>query len=89
MNDVWFVAQQQGWFSELEGKGRQFPDFWGTVLANYVSRHRALLTGDPQGIAAGSQLGRIVMEIGIDTENDPERLMARYHPPKTTARGAW
>jgi len=58
----WFIASQHGWFAEFDGKGRQFPDFWGTVLANYVARHQALLAGNKEGIQPESQLGRALQE---------------------------
>lgn len=35
----WLLTTESGWFAEFEGKGRQFPGFWATVL-NRVGDHQ-------------------------------------------------
>lgn len=85
----WFVKSQKGWFAESTGKGRQFPDFWGTVLAEFTEYHGAALAKRIDDVELTGQLGRLVLEwIGDQKDGDATLLglYQKYTEPDTRER---
>jgi putative heme-binding domain-containing protein len=74
----WFLGTQQGWFAEFDGKGRQFPEFWGTVLNEFGSNHRELLLAELPRINLGSLLGNVALEFVSAAPDAHEQLLAFY-----------
>ncbi len=74
----WFLKNQRGWFSEFDGKGRQFPDFWATTLARFVEGQGAILAERLGEIDLGGQLGGLVLEWIGDRPDGGQRLVALH-----------
>ena len=81
---AWLIKSQQGWFSELDGKGRQFPDFWATVLAGFVEPCGQTLADKLDQIDLSGRLGALVLEWIGDQEDGGERLIALYRSASPT-----
>ena len=54
----WLVTTQEGWFSEFDTKGRQFPQFWASVLDAAVDRHPKQVEAFANQLQPGSQLAK-------------------------------
>ena len=54
----WLVTTQEGWFSEFDTKGRQFPQFWASVLDASVDRHPKQVEAFADQLKPGSQLAK-------------------------------
>ena len=67
----WLVTTQSGWFAEFNTKGRQFPQFWASVLDRAVDAHpdQSLVIVDR--LKPGSQLAS--MAYGVLAQNDAGR----------------
>lgn len=79
----WLLSAQQGWFAQLDGKGRQFPDFWATVLAEFVEHHGEAIADRLKEINLTGQLGRLILEWIGDQPDGGQRLIA-LHKSQTT-----
>jgi putative heme-binding domain-containing protein len=73
----WFEEHQTGWFAQLEGKGRQFPEFWLTVLAEFARHHRNELLQNLGRIDWASQLGNAVLDL-VATDGQVDTLTQLY-----------
>ena len=80
----WFLSVQKGWFADHAGKGRQFPGFWSTVLAEFAGHHRAALARAMDRVDFGGSLGRAVLE-GLDSA---EQLIGLYDAKEDPAARA-
>ena len=68
----WLSTTQKGWFSQFQGKGRQFKGFWGTVLNQIAQRHADGLGGLADRVVPGSQLsGHILASIRNSKQAGP------------------
>ncbi|MCZ6795079.1 MAG: hypothetical protein O7J95_15860, partial [Planctomycetota bacterium] len=81
----WFLRQQSGWFTEFQGKGLQFRQFWATVLDEFASRHGAALISRLESIDLGSQIGKAVLERAAQSPEGGERLVALYEAREEAA----
>ncbi|MFT5189815.1 MAG: putative heme-binding domain-containing protein [Verrucomicrobiales bacterium] len=59
----WLVSTQTGWFAEVEGKGRQFPSFWGAVLTRLGSLHGEAFMAEANQFVSGSQLADVGFKV--------------------------
>ena len=59
----WLVSTQTGWFAELDGKGRQFPSFWGAVLTRLGSLHGKAFMAEANQFVSGSQLADVGFKV--------------------------
>lgn len=59
----WLVSTQTGWFAEFEGKGRQFPSFWGAVLTRLGSLHGEAFMAEANQFVSGSQLADVGFKV--------------------------
>ncbi|MEM7384818.1 MAG: c-type cytochrome, partial [Verrucomicrobiota bacterium] len=59
----WLVSTQTGWFAEVEGKGRQFPSFWGAVLTRLGSLHSKTFMTEANQFVSGSQLADVGFKV--------------------------
>ena len=59
----WLVSTQTGWFAEFEGKGRQFPSFWGVVLTRLGSLHGKAFMAEANQFVSGSQLADVGFKV--------------------------
>ena len=59
----WLVSTQTGWFAEFEGKGRQFPSFWGAVLTRLGSLHGQAFMAEANQFVSGSQLADVGFKV--------------------------
>ncbi|MEE3054486.1 MAG: HEAT repeat domain-containing protein [Planctomycetota bacterium] len=68
----WLSTTQKGWFSQFQGKGRQFKGFWGTVLGRIAQHHADGLGGLADRVVPGSQLsGHILASIRNSSQAGP------------------
>ncbi|HBO51902.1 MAG TPA: hypothetical protein DD471_07960, partial [Planctomycetes bacterium] len=68
----WLSTTQKGWFSQFQGKGRQFKGFWGTVLNQIAQHHADGLGGLADRVVPGSQLsGHILASIRNSSQAGP------------------
>ncbi len=74
----WFLAQQKGWFAEFDGKGLQFPQFWGTVLSDFVRHHAAAVLTRGEDIVLTSQLGREYLQLLAASDEVATRFIELY-----------
>lgn len=68
----WFIQNQTGWFADTAPKGRQFPEFWATVLTDYAQRHGDTLLRSGSVIDLHSQLGHVVLDLTVAKASLPE-----------------
>ncbi|MEE3055303.1 MAG: HEAT repeat domain-containing protein [Planctomycetota bacterium] len=81
----WLSTTQRGWFSQFQGKGRQFKGFWGTVLNQIAQRHADGLGGLADRVVPGSQLsGHILASIRNSKQAGPI-LVRLYNNAKDEA----
>ncbi len=79
---VWFVNHQTGWFADFHGKGRQFPDFWGTVLNDYLGKHLDRVLAQLSEIDFNSQFGGILFDWLDYSAETGSRLIVEYRNRK-------
>ena len=74
----WFLASQSGWFSVHDGKGLQFRQFWATVLADFVRKHRPALVDSLDRVELTSQLGALVLDSLAEAKDSVHQLSWLY-----------
>ena len=71
---AWLVTTQQGWFSEFDGKGLQFPQFWATVLDRIVRAHPDTVEHFAEQYRSGSPLARLAYSVLAATASGQPQL---------------
>jgi len=74
----WLIRSQQGWFAQLDGKGRQFPDFWATVLSEFVEHRGTAFANRLSEIDLSGRLGSLVLEWVGDQNDGGAQLIELY-----------
>jgi putative heme-binding domain-containing protein len=74
----WFIGAQRGWFSQFDGKGHEFPAFWGTVLAEFTDRYEQALMSRWEEVDLGSPLGPHVLRLLAATKDGADRIIRTY-----------
>lgn len=77
----WFLSTQRGWFAEFTGKGRQFPDFWATALADFGTHHRDAILEQLERIDWRSQIGTLTLALLAEAQ-DVDTLVRVYRGAK-------
>lgn len=72
----WFLANQTGWFAEFSEKGVEFPDFWGTVLAEFGENHTGALLAAPVDLR--SQIGSVALKLRARAPDGANDLLNLY-----------
>ncbi|MEM7232219.1 MAG: HEAT repeat domain-containing protein [Planctomycetota bacterium] len=75
---VWFLTTQSGWFTQLGGKGRQFGQFWATVLNSFANTHAEALAKHGTALKLDSRLGRSVLDALTRREDGLIQLSTLY-----------
>jgi putative heme-binding domain-containing protein len=74
----WMQGTQEGWFSQFDDKGVEFPLFWSTVLADFARHHRDALLGDLSKVDFASLLGGVVIDLLADSPDATQGLITLY-----------
>lgn len=83
----WLTTTQAGWFAEFEGKGRQFPQFWATVLDRIVDRHAAALEATAGNLKPSSQLANAAYGALATSPSGQARLVELLGAMNEATRG--
>ena len=81
----WLATTQKGWFSQFQGKGRQFKGFWGTALNRLAQHHAAGLGGLADRVVPGSQLSGLIMSSIRNSSQAGPILVRLYNDAKDEA----
>ena len=79
----WILSTQSGWFAEFDGKGRQFPGFWQTVVRDLVERHGEALISRLDKINMNSSLHRLFFDWFGKRTGSSDLLLKIYHNEKS------
>ena len=79
----WMLSTQSGWFAELDGKGRQFPGFWQTVIRDLIERHGEALIARLDKINTNGSLQRLFFDWLGKRANSNDLLLNIYHNEKS------
>jgi putative heme-binding domain-containing protein len=74
----WFLGTQRGWFSEFDGKGVQFPEFWSTVLTEFAAGHREAMLRESSRIEMTSLLGSVTINLLAQSPASIPGLLSLY-----------
>ena len=75
----WVLSTQSGWFAELDGKGRQFPGFWQTVMRDLVERHGEALVARLDKINTNGSLHRLFFDWFGKRADSTDLLLSLIH----------
>ena len=81
----WLLSTQTGWFAEYRDKGGSYPEFWRTILFDFVSRHDDMLLEHVHSVDLSSALAQAILQVLSDRPDGPERLIALYRAYATDA----
>ena len=85
----WFLNTQRGWFADFKGKGRQFPEFWRTVLTDFCRWHGDTIASRLDEVALDGLLAGPALEAASRRPGGHHRLAELYQQnPDPTARRA-
>ena len=79
----WVLSTQSGWFAELDGKGRQFPGFWQTVVRDLVERHGEAMVARLDKINTTGSLRRLFFDWLGKRADSTDLLLKIYHNEKS------
>ena len=74
----WFLGTQKGWFAEVSSKGRQFPEFWMTVLSSFAERHQDALMLEAGHIDLATPLGGVFLGLVAQASATGEELISLF-----------
>jgi putative heme-binding domain-containing protein len=72
---TWLLGTQRGWFAEAASKGREFPEFWMTVLADFGHRHQDALLLEAGRVDLASPLGGVLLGLVAQSSTTGDELM--------------
>jgi putative heme-binding domain-containing protein len=74
----WLVATQHNWFARYDGKGRQFPEFWASVLSDFARIHLVTFMEQIDQIELTSALGAAILDELTSLDGSSALLLQLY-----------